>query len=87
MSGEKEIGMTTVEEYVQIEEIKGSCPKCGGPLEFREHVDAFNEDGSPIAEDTFRDPYCPSCKLFWLGQLHEGKFPPNISPLKLEVTS
>jgi len=49
-------------------EIKGTCPACGGPLELRKHVICWNADGTPSESDTYNDPYCPRCRVFWLSE-------------------
>jgi len=60
--------VTEVKAQPFIEEIKGSCPKCGGELRFKEHVMAWNSDGSPSKADTYTEPYCDNCKLFWCAE-------------------
>jgi uncharacterized protein with PIN domain len=50
----------------QIEEIRGTCPKCGGPLQLKKRIEAWNADGTPSEEDTYMTAYCPACKLFWI---------------------
>lgn len=65
----EDTGKTTrVTAIETIQQVKGSCPKCGGHLELKPHVCAWNLDGSPSKEDTFKEPYCPKCKLFWVGE-------------------
>lgn len=63
-----ETKVTTLTTSKPITEIKGTCPQCGGPLELKPRVYAWNPDGSPSKEDTFNEIYCPACKKFWLGE-------------------
>lgn len=64
---------TKIMPQISVDEIKGSCPKCGGPLELREKVEAWNPDGTPSKEDTYTFPYCLACDLFWIGEPADEK--------------
>lgn len=52
----------------EVTEIKGSCPKCGGKLALKDLVCAWEADGTPSEDDTFKSPYCAACRLFWVGE-------------------
>ena len=62
---------TTLTATAVVDELKGTCPRCGGPLILKDQVCARNPDGSPSEEDTFPTPYCGSCNLFWVPQKAE----------------
>jgi len=57
---------TKVTALQEIEEIKGTCPKCGGSLEFRTFIESWDNKGKP--EQVSKDPYCPICDLKWLAE-------------------
>ena len=64
----EKVGTTKLTAVKDIEEIKGSCPNCGGALEFRVFVDAWDAEGNPSPSDIFKDPYCPKCDIRWMAQ-------------------
>ena len=45
---------------------KGSCPKCGGPLVSKLFVQARKADGTPDMGDSSTEPWCDTCKVFWI---------------------
>ena len=68
----KEAGTTKLAAVTTLEEIKGSCIACGGPLEVRKFVDAWDAEDNPT--DIFEDPYCSKCDIRWMAQVGPHDF-------------